>query len=68
MPLKPHPTDPEKMVYVKSKYRTPEETWDEPRTWVGLTDEEINSWDLPVLPTLTEFARFLEAKIKEKNS
>jgi len=41
MPLKPHPTDPEKMVYVKSKYRNPEETWDEPRTWVGLTDEEM---------------------------
>ena len=40
MPLKPHPTDPDKLVYVKSKYCNPEETWDEPRTWVGLTDEE----------------------------
>jgi len=41
MPLKPHPTDLDKMVYVKRKYRNPEEAWDEPRTWVGLTDVEI---------------------------
>jgi hypothetical protein len=39
-----------------------------PKPWVGLTDEEINSWDLPVLPTLAVFARFLEAKLKEKNT
>jgi hypothetical protein len=38
------------------------------REWVGLTDEEINSWDLPVLPTLAQFARFIEAKLKEKNT
>ena len=61
MPLKPHPTDPEKMVYVSREYKLP-------KPWVGLTDEEINSWDLPVLPTLAVFARFLEAKIKDKNT
>jgi hypothetical protein len=61
MPLKPHPTDPEKMVYVSREYKLP-------KPWVGLTDEEINSWDLPVLPTLAEFARFLEKKIKERNT
>lgn len=38
------------------------------RPWVGLTDEEINSWDLPVLPTVAQFARFVEAKLKEKNN
>jgi hypothetical protein len=38
------------------------------REWVRLTDEEINSWDLPVLPTLAQFARFIEAKLKEKNN
>ena len=32
------------------------------RTWVGLTDEEI--WETP---TLSEFARAIEAKLKEKN-
>jgi hypothetical protein len=79
MPLKPHPTDPEKMVYVKRKYRNPEEPWDEPRTWVGLTDEEINSWEympmffnmttaLEVVPTVAQFARFVESKIKERNT
>jgi hypothetical protein len=79
MPLKPHPTDPDKMVYVKRKYRNPEETWDEPRTWVGLTDEEINSWEdmpmffnmttaLEVVPTVAQFARFVEAKLRSKNT
>jgi hypothetical protein len=33
MPLKPHPTDPEKMVYVSREYKLP-------KPWVGLTDEE----------------------------
>jgi len=42
------------------------------RTWVGLTDEEINSvrykrdWTAPW--TDTTFARAIEAKLKEKNS
>ena len=35
----------------------------EQRTWVGLTDEEI--WETP---TLSEFARAIEAKLKEKNN
>ena len=41
------------------------------RTWVGLTDEEINSvcfkrdWTAPW--TNTTFARAIEAKLKEKN-
>ena len=35
----------------------------ENRTWVGLTDEEI--WETP---TLSEFARAIEAKLKEKNT
>jgi len=42
------------------------------RTWVGLTDEEINSvrykrdWTAPW--TDTTFARAIEAKLKEKNA
>ena len=36
MPLKPHPTDPDKMVYVKREYIPPKE-------WVGLTDDEKHS-------------------------
>ena len=41
---------------------------DQQREWVGLTDEEINSWDLPDKPTVAQFARFVEAKLKEKNT
>jgi hypothetical protein len=36
--------------------------------WVRLTDEEIESWVLPDKPTVAEFARFVEAKLKEKNT
>ena len=35
--------------------------------WVGLTHEEVNSWELPDFPTVFEFAQFIEAKLKEKN-
>ncbi len=65
MPLKPHPTDPDKMVYVKREYNLPKE-------WVGLTDEERkeimfkqkdfwgNGWELKCMEAI-------EAKLKEKN-
>ena len=36
--------------------------------WVGLTDDEINSWDLPDKPTIAEFARFVEATLRSKNT
>ena len=39
-----------------------------PKPWVGLTDEEIESWVLPDKPTVAEFARFVEEKIKERNA
>jgi len=38
------------------------------REWVELTKDEIESWDLPVAPTVAEFAWFVESKIKEKNT
>lgn len=48
MPLKPHPTDPDKMVYVKREYIPPKE-------WVGLTEGEtielaLNAFALPDFP------------------
>ena len=36
--------------------------------WVGLTHDEVNSWELPECPTVFEFAQFVEAKLKEKNN
>ena len=65
MPLKPHPTDPDLMVYAKHEYNPPKE-------WQGLTDDEIleeyrqsygDDGDL----TDVYFARAIEAKLKEKN-
>ena len=38
------------------------------REWVGLTKEEVDSWELPDCPTVFEFVQFIEAKIKEKNT
>lgn len=36
------------------------------KEWVGLTDEEIY-FEMPYKDTLFEFARAIEAKLKEKN-
>jgi hypothetical protein len=33
----------------------------------GLTKDDVESWDLPVNPTVFEFVQFIEAKIKAKN-
>lgn len=38
------------------------------RTWVGLTKEEVDSWELPDSPTVFEFVQFIEDKIKDKNN
>jgi hypothetical protein len=43
------------------------------RTWVGLTDEEIKSqwavfWEDNCHPWAIDFARAIEAKLKEKNT
>jgi hypothetical protein len=35
--------------------------------WQGLTKHEVDEWKLPYRPTVFEFAKFIEAKIKEKN-
>ena len=36
--------------------------------WIGLTDEEISEVDWKSNETLHEFARAIEAKLKEKNT
>jgi hypothetical protein len=38
-----------------------------PKPWVWLTKDDVESWDLPVDPTVFEFVQFIEAKLKEKN-
>jgi hypothetical protein len=44
-------------------YTTPQQ-----RTWVGLTDEEISDMAINNPPMVHEFARAIEAKLKEKNT
>jgi hypothetical protein len=38
-----------------------------PKPWVALTKDDVESWDLPVNPTVFEFAQFIEIKLKELN-
>jgi hypothetical protein len=45
------------------------------RTWVGLTDEELNDlpeakgpWNMSYAPRIVNLARAIEAKLKEKNT
>jgi len=38
------------------------------REWVGLTDEEIDAWNIVGHESLREFVRAIEAKLKEKNT
>ena len=38
------------------------------REWVGLTNEEIDTWPIIGHESLREFVRAIEAKLKEKNT
>jgi hypothetical protein len=38
------------------------------RTWVGLTDDEIDTWNIVGHESLREFVRAIEAKLKDKNN
>jgi hypothetical protein len=38
-----------------------------PKPWVGLTETEIDTWNIVGHETLREFIRAIEAKLKEKN-
>ena len=38
-----------------------------PKPWVGLTDEEIDNWNIVGHESLREFVRAIEKLLKEKN-
>ena len=59
MPLKPHPTDPDKLVYESRRYMF--------KDWVGLTDEDISEIVRGTHNT-GSFVRAIEAKLKELNT
>lgn len=37
------------------------------RKWVGLTEEEIDTWNIVAPSRLRDFVRCIEAKLREKN-
>jgi hypothetical protein len=62
MPLKPHPTNPDKMVYVNAEYNLP-------KSWVGLTDDEVYKIAFALEGEhWRKIADAIEAKLKEKNT
>ena len=62
MPLKPHPTDPDKLIYESRKYLF--------KDWVDLTDEEI--WTVLQFrgynTDTIEIAKAIEQALKKKNT
>lgn len=63
MPLKPHPTDPDKLVYESRRYMF--------KDWVGLSDEEIEASKPPLSndAVVWELAvEWAQAQLKEKNT
>ena len=69
MPLKQHPTDPDKLRYAPAEYNLP-------KPWVGLTDEEIKAFDTwhdnreeeVGWCNSSDIVAYIEAKLKEKNT
>jgi hypothetical protein len=71
MPLKQHPTKPDMMIYTKTEYGNISVG----KEWVGLTDEERLScfddveWNkVDWCPDHEQYAKAIEAKLKEKNT
>jgi hypothetical protein len=76
MPLKQHPTDPDKMIYASRHYDIPQlqGVTTTQRPWVGLTDEERDAITSKVIGFNScvgweeDYAKAIEAKLKEKNT
>jgi len=68
MPVKPHPTDPDKVIYQSRHYDFPlQGATTLKREWVGLTDEEIEHAYMHTA-NFVDMARVLEDILQEKNN
>jgi len=70
MPLKPHPTDPDKMVYISHKFDFEQ---GRQRPWVSLTDDQIKEivgpWsDTPIKGYTRKLIDQIDAKLRENNN
>ena len=67
MPFKPHPTDPDSVLYSMGEFVVP-------KPWVGLTADEVSKILDDVIGfnscwgPETNFAEAIEAKLREKNT
>ena len=80
MPLEQHPTDPDKVVYVRNQYDIPQlqGVTTTQRPWVGLTDDEFKKiiddagftrTDLLMIGDCVEqLVDLLEATLRSKNT
>ena len=69
MPLKPHPTNPDKMVYASRWYDIPQlqGVSTTQRPWVGLTEEDFSAINQSCFTKL-QAATSAESILKEKNN
>ena len=69
MPLKPHPTDPDKMVYASRCYDIPQlqGVTTTQRPWVDLTLQDLNEI-FEIARTGEHAVRLASDKLKEKNT
>jgi len=96
MPFKPHPTDPDKVIFVSHHYdlqshaneyergfidgmqKQMQSSVDKAvnamgkREWVGLTEDQIDELEKEFIgfsvPNIYNFAKAIEAKLKERNT
>jgi hypothetical protein len=64
-----HPTDPDKVILRKPRHEDDDDIQAYVKPWVGLTDEERNALlHLTVTHSAIDYAKAIEAKLKEKNA
>ena len=64
MPVKPHPTDPDKMVYASRQYDIPElqGVTTTKRPWVGLTEKETSGFTQHEMAVVKYVSKVLQEK------
>jgi hypothetical protein len=67
-----HPTDPDKVILRKPRHEDDDDIQDYKKPWVGLTGKELellcDEWRIIYGAYVEEFAKDIEAKLKEKNA
>lgn len=67
-----HPTDPDKVILRKPRHEDDDDIQEYKKPWVGLTNNELqpiaDEYRILFGSWVEDFARAIEAKLKEKNT